>query len=1050
MNAFFRGGHTFVMLLLCLATVATASAQQRVTGKIVDGTGEPLAGVAVIDQQTNKGVASDIDGNYAIDGVTSTSVLVFSYIGMESQEYTVGGRTVLNVTMASDDTVLDEVVVVGYGSIKKESLTGSVATVSAAKFEDQGGLSSPLQAIQGQVPGVMITRTSSAPGEEGWEMVLRGRSSSNTADPMVVVDGITYNSITDLNMLNSDDIESMNFLKDGSAAIYGSRAANGVILITTKKGKVGKVEVQYNASMTVKTPGIEMDWCTAEEWGEGMMTALENANNTSHQMYQLAAQMSKYAGYYVDYQTQARTLSSGFASKLDMPFDATSDLSSDLWQTAISQEHTLSVSGGTEASSYRVSLGYNYDDSNLKWGNNNNQRYNIRVNNTMKLSKAITLNSVIGYNRTERVEPTAQSSLSPGNFSQPGLPSWTPSGLPYAYENLESIPAALELSGDTEYSKKILNINESFKVDFNEHLNLNVDLGYTQLTQNEFIKYQSVDYYNYTETTVVMTLPEAANTYTQATVDNKDYYTSAGYLNYSNQYGDHLVAATLGGSYEYTTSNDYGIKMTNIDPTLDVVNGTGEVTRTGVNSWETSLASVFARFNYDYDSRYLLEANMRYDGSSKFAKGNRWNFFWGVSGGWRINQEEFLEDVNWLTDLKLRGSYAIMGNQDGIGNYDGVQLYTLTTGEGAYIGEEYLSYISAQDLASDSRTWERIENWNVGLDFSLFGFSGSFDYWRKYNGNMLISVTYPNTLGTGTPDTNVGKFEAWGYEGSLQYRGQTGDFTYFAGGTFSFARNKILDNGTDVSVFSSGYSSTREGYPLSGLFGLEATGRALSDEEAQAYYAQYNDGCTFSMPASQWWTTGMLMYKDQNNDGVLDEEDLIYLGTDNPEISYSLNAGFGWKGLEVSAVFQGAANRVMYYGEGYVTTPMRSKFHNSTSAYIGNTWSLDNQDGWFSPLITGDASGVNTWNYGIPSTHTAVSGDYIRLKNITVAYTLPKYLLANSKFITGIRVYATGTDLWEKDSIPFDVDPEASRSSFSGSNYYTFTRNMIVGVNLTF
>ncbi|MFR9669565.1 MAG: SusC/RagA family TonB-linked outer membrane protein, partial [Rikenellaceae bacterium] len=727
-----------------------------------------------------------------------------------------------------------------------------------------------------------------------------------------------------------------------------------------------------------------------------------------------------------------------------------SDLSEDLWQNAVSQEHTVSISGGTERSSYRLSLGYNYDDSNLKWGNNSNSRYNIRLNNTFKLSDNITLDSSITYNRTQLVEPTAQSSLTPGNFSQPGLPSWTPSGLPYAYENLESIPAALEMSGDTEYAKKQLTINETINAKITSFLDFNMNLGYTSRVTNENITYQSVDYYNYTETNVIMTLPVQADSYTQATVDNKEYYTGSGYFNFHEQYGAHAVSATLGGSYEYTYSNDYGIKMTNIDTSLDVVNGTGEVTRSGVNSWETALASVFARFNYDYDSRYLLEANMRYDGSSKFAAGNRWNFFWGASAGWRLNQEAFMENATWLDDLKIRGSYAVMGNQDGIGNYDGVQLYSLSTGTGAYIGDEFLSYITSQDLASDSRTWERIHNWNVGVDFSFYGFTGSFDYWQKYNENMLISITYPQTLGTGTPDTNVGEFRGWGYEGSLNYRRKIGEVNFSAGGTVSFARNEVIDNGTDVDVWSAGYSSSREGYPLSGLMGYESVGRALSDEEAQAYYDTYSEGSTVTFPASKYWTTGMLMYKDQNDDGKITQEDLIYLGSGNPEISYSFNVSAEWKGLEISAVFQGAANRVMYYGQSYVTTPFQSKFFNSTTAGFGNTWSLENQDGWFSPWITDDASNVNNWNYGIQSTHTALNGNYLRLKNLTVAYTIPAKKLENVRGISGVRVYVTGTDIWEHDNLPIDVDPEASYSSYSGSNYYTFTRNWIVGLGLTF
>ncbi|MFR9669405.1 MAG: SusC/RagA family TonB-linked outer membrane protein, partial [Rikenellaceae bacterium] len=980
------------------------------------------------------------------------SPITVQFIGYDNVNTTLASG--MQVTLQEAAVNVEELVVVGFGTVKKESLTGSVATVSSAQFEDQGGLSNPVQALQGQVAGVMITRTSSAPGQESWDMQLRGVSSTNTADPMVVVDGVTYNSIDDLGMLSPDDIESMNFLKDGSAAIYGSRAANGVILIQTKKGKSGKTTVQYNGSVTVKTPGIEMDWCDIYQWADGLTQALEGANYTASAMYDMALQMQKYGGYWVNYNEQTRTLRSGMAGKQDMTYSTSNEYLDGLFDTAVSQEHTISVSGGTERSSYRLSLGYNYDDSTLVWGENSNQRYNLRLNNSFKLSDNITLDSSISYNRTELVYPTIQSKLTIGAQNQPGLPSWTDSGLPYAFETstAASVAAYLELGGETTQSTRQLNINETLNAKITSFLDFNLNLGYNSRTQVTHAKYESVDFYNYQEL-YICTGPTTAQSYFQSTENTKDYYTGSGYFNFHEQFGAHSVGATIGGSYEYTEYDGFGIKMMETDSNIDVVNGTGDVTRQSVNYYETALASAFARFNYDYDSRYLLEANMRYDGSSKFAAGNRWNFFWGVSGGWRLNQEAFMENATWLDDLKIRGSYAVMGNQDGIGNYDGIQLYSMSISSGQVIGDNLLSYITTSGLASDSRTWERVQNWNVGVDFSFYGFTGSFDYWQKYNDNMLISITYPGTQGgVNAPDTNVGEFRAWGYEGALNYRRKIGEVNLSAGGTVSFARNEIIDNGTDVELWSEGYSSTREGYPLASLMGYEMYGRAQTYEEAQEYYETYKEGSTISFPAQANFNAGINLYKDQNGDGSITEEDLIYLGSGNPEISYSFNLAVEWKGLEISAVFQGSANRVMYVGEAYYAAPFRSVYFNTITDWIGNTWSLDNQDAWYNPLCSsyGTGAGLNTWNYGHASTHTALNGNYLRLKNLTVAYTIPAKKLENVKGLSGVRVYVTGTDIWEKTNMPFNLDPEASYSSYSGSNFYPFTRNWIVGLGLTF
>lgn len=1046
MNHFVRKTLQLLLAAALLCCVQSAFAQKAsVTGTVVDALG-PVVGATVIVEGSDVGAQTDLDGKFILNAKEGTAIVV-SCMGYRDV------RTVLSdgmlVKLEEDTTVLEEVVVVGYGVQKKETLSGAISVVKDEQLQNKGSLSSPLQALQGQVPGVIITRSSSAPGDESWSMSLRGASSRNNSEPLVIIDGVAYESINEMRLLNPSDIQSMSFLKDGSAAIYGSRAAGGVVLITTKSGAKGKAKVEYTGSVTMKTVGLMPELMTLDEWSSAVMSALENDGTTDHVWYKYAQLAKQYKGMYIDLlQTANPYGTTAFTDVSDFVFDDKVNWLNDLFGTSFSTSHNLSVSGGSDRMSYRVSAGYLYDGSPLKFGNNNNQRYNIRLNNTAKITDWLTLESMISYNRQEQVAPTNIGAVLTINTPMPGLPMFTSDGKPYGWGTWASPAARAEYGGDNHLSVSAINISETIKANITKWLDFNLNLGYNTSTAARSKVNRSVDYYNYAGTKKVLTTPTAADTYYNQTASRTDFYSVTGFLNGHHKFNNaHNLSVTLGGQYEFRDYSIFGVEAKDIQDCLEVVNGSGETKLSSVSKSQWAIASVFARANYDYRERYLVELNARYDGSSKFQPENRWKFFWGGSVAWRIGKEEWLKDASWLDELKLRLSYGQVGNQAGIDNYDGVLLYNANSNNGALVGNGLLSTITTSGkLISLTRQWETIQTSNVGIDFGFLGnrLTGTVEAFLKQNNNMLVNIDYPSVIGDTAPTTNSGKFKAWGYEGQIQWRDHYGDFSYNIGGTFTFARNRLVDLGGSANITAGTYVSNREGYPINSLFGLRYGGKIQTQEQLDAYVGKYYEGNGIGMPSEL--RLGDNMFVDENKDGKLDEKDYIFLGSDTPEIQYSFNLGFAWKGLDFSLVFQGAANRTVFNGVNNWTVPMRALYTNTTNQSVGNVWSPSNPDGHYPSYTT--KSNINTYNYQC-STWSASNGAYIRLKNVSLGYSLPSVLFENRKGVSGCRFYFTGADLWEYSQIQDGWDPEA-KSNPSTTSRYPFLRTFTFGVNLSF
>lgn len=1048
-----RRGNVILILFLFIVYCNPLFAQQSlVTGKVIDAkTNEAIIGAAVKVKGTQNGVTTDVNGAFRLNAPTS-AVLQVSYIGYLPFEIAVSASP-MTIKIAEDDVMLGEVVVVGYGTQKKETLTGSVTKVDAQAFQDKGSLASPLQALQGQVPGVIITRSSSAPGDESWSMKLRGAVSATATEPLVIIDGIAASSFRELRLLNPSDIDNISFLKDAAAAIYGSRAAGGVVLVTTKKAKTGKTAIEYNGSYTRKFVGLQPRLMSMDQWANGVIEARTNDGFGADDVWIKYANLAlaNKGGYLDASDINNQPIQGAFNDVKDFVF-LDNNWTDILWGGANSQQHDIGVSGRTEKSGYRFSLGYTNDDGVLKYGNNTNKRYNVRLNNDFKVSDKISFESFISYNRQDQVSPTMLGNIANQGYPQPGLPAQTLTGKAYAWGGQYTPNSFGIYGGDNKLNVSAINISETFNYQIYKDLKFVTNLGYNNSTATRDVKQNSIEWYNYEGDLLVQTNPTQAKSSYQKTFAKTDFYSATAYLNYNKTIaGNHNVGATLGTQYERNEFDSNGYTVVDINSSLSAVNGNGAITPILGDpddgyKHHNGLGSYFGRFNYNYKSKYLLEANARYDGSSKFLRNNRWNFFYGFSTGWRLSEENFIRDLGFFNELKLRASYGIVGNQNGINIYDGQQLYVPVTGSGAYLGNGKVNIVTTNGrLVSFDRTWERIHNYNIALDFGLLNnrLSGTAEWFIKKNNNMFLNQAYPAVLGAAAPTANIGEFEGKGWEGILNWTDKIGDFSYNIGGAVTYAKNNLIDFG-GKNVTGQGFNGAVEGYPLNSIFGLKYAGRIQTAEQAQTYLDKYNVGNGIGL--TNKIGVGDNMYEDVNGDGILNTKDLIYLGTDDPQLSYSVNAGASFKNFDFSVIFQGAGERTTFRNDVNWRIPFRSVYLNTTDQSVGNHWSPQTPDGHFARYST-DGS-VNNYNYQA-SSWSVENGAYLRLKNVVLGYTLPQAFITRTKAFSRLRVYVAGQDLWEISHINDGWDPEATRT-VSANQRYPFNRFFTAGINATF
>jgi len=1008
----------------------------RITGKVTDTNGEPIIGANVSTKGTTLGTITDINGSFLLD-VPSETVISISYIGYLTQEVKVKQQTSLNIVLKEDTQALEEVVVVGYGTVKRANLGGAVATADAKAFEARP-VQNAVTALQGEVPGLTITRSGGgAPGAET-TMKIRDVSSINGGTPLVLIDGAEG----DINLINPSDIENVSVLKDGTAAIYGARASDGVVLITTKSGKRNqKTTVSFDAYYSVKTPALLKKTASLLQHAE---MALEITDGSFPIEYtkedlELIRQNSDQILTGVEW---------GRWGNIYPKFFKNQDWNDIVIGNGNMQNYNVNISGGGERYSYLVSLGHQREEGLPKFGKDLNKRYFVRAKSSIEIFKNLTYDLNLAYEASNR---DYSSGLTEGQNiweliykTRSWAPLRNPAGNFYTFEGFDNPAQVLEEGGMA--SKTTGNVT------VNNQLRWNVIDGLDLVGQAVIRKYDFDE--NVTNKIVYSRNWEDVNHRTARTPNNAERRYSKTlsknftlYADYKKNFNDlHDLNIMVGTSHESQNYDKFTAKRINFDQqenmSLQLGGSENQSAWSEGNAW--TINSFFSRVNYTFKNRYIIEGTLRADGSSRFDPDHRWGYFPGVNAAWRLGEEGFMKNLNLFDDLKVRASYGEMGNQSGIGLYDYIQLISLSSDYYPFGGGTKGQMAKSGNIVSTSRTWETIQTTNIGLDFATLKnrLYGSFDYFWKENKNMLIPKTYPSMLGADAPSTNSGHLSIRGWEVALGWRDQINDFSYSVRFNLSDARNQVVER-VGSNLIKLGLNETPTDYPLNSFFGYEFDGIIQNEQELKDYIARFPNG---GIPGDL--SVGDAKYKDLDGDGKLSvlgdgkegSGDVKYLGDKNPRYNFGMNLSAAYKGFDFSAFIQGVGRRTMFL-EGEASKPMAEAWFQSAAYWYGKTWTAERTDAQY-PAITSTSKRGYNYYY---STNTKHNVGYARLKNLQLGYTIPSSVTAKIG-LQKLRVYFSGEDLFEIHNTPGGWDPEEDGQITS----YPFARNYSFGVNVVF
>ncbi|PQV48955.1 TonB-linked SusC/RagA family outer membrane protein [Jejuia pallidilutea] len=1028
-------------------------AQTTITGTVISAEDDMgIPGVNVLVKGTSTGAVTDFDGNYSIDA-PSGSTLVFSYIGYVTQEIVVGNQTTINVTLRPDLAQLDEVVVVGYGTAKKETLTGAVEQVKAEAFEDLA-VGSPALALQGRTPGLVVTRTSSRPGSEDVNFLIRGVSSINGISPLIVIDGIPAINADSFNNLNPNDIENISVLKGGSASVYGARAAGGVILVTTKKGK-GKVSVNVSSILRMGTIGIRPPSPTMKEYGQLYLAAVDE---------DIATGKPPRYFFWSDRETVQR-IANGEEGYYDLPINGRIWLGNgnrfdEMFGNSYSSQHNISISGGTEKSSYRISAGYDKNVGGLKVADDTVDRYNLSVNLSNDISDKLNVTTNISYFNNTFSGPAEGLAREAATWDAPLFPTYNPQGQYYANFGGVNITGDRNAIAHVKDAGRQNYIDEQLKLAFQATYKINDNLNITG--SYAFSKQHSEDQEYQVQVPLYSWDGDFSNNinntnFIQEETSSIVYKNYKAAINYSNTFGDHNLSGLLAVEAEKNVSNglrarrqgatgfiDYGVYDLNLGATDQIVQTEG-----GGSSW--GFYGYIGRINYDYKGKYLLELQGRRDGSSRFAQGQKWSNYGSISAGWVLTAEDFLADNDVISFLKLRGGYGEVGSTAGIGNFGYLSTVAFGTTVFGQTSAEQQVTTRASSLFSNTTTWERIVNKEIGIDFRLFNNKvfGAVDLFNKRNIGMLIRRQRPSILGTNPPFTNEGTLETKGWEVQLGWRDQIGDFDISVSANMSDARNEVIEFydepgfiGVPTENLNSG-NEIIEGKPINSFYLWETAGYFDSQAQVDAYYASLTPGGILPPQTSNdALRPGDMIVVDSNGDGILNVDDLTYKGDAAPHYNYGLNIDVKYKNWDLSAFFQGTLEQNIYR-TGYFAQPFQAEWQNQSNAWLGRTWTEDNRNAEFPRLST--QRGISRWNYRSKD-HILQNNRYLRLKALIIGYNIPDIKIGNTNINT-FRVYFSGNDLFEFTSVKDGYDPEFQAST--NASAYPFMRTWALGVKVS-
>ena len=1044
--------------LVMLAPKGAMQQGRTITGVITDDTGEPLPGANIVVKGSSTGVMTDMNGAYSLVVPNDNVTLVFSYMGYVSKEIVVGSQTTISVTLNENVTLIDEVVVVGYGQQKRVSLTGSVSQVSGDKITERPS-TSVTNTLQGMMPGVTVIRSSGQPGDETSGLRIRGFSSVSDVSAMILIDGVEGS----LEYVNPDDIESISVLKDATtAAIYGARAAGGVVLVTTKKGSVQKVTIRYNGSFGISVPGIMPQRLPPWEEQQHILDSRYAALN----VIEFPEDFSEWLAN----PNYMRDIHPSAINRYQSALGNSNWLVEGLREYTTSQRHSVSLNGGHGKTTYFLSGGYQTQNGLFKYGPDSNDRYNMRVNLNTEVNKYIDLkvSSSIENNKRNR-NSSSHESIMEGLYTARGR------------ENMY-LP-----EDDVNYAK------DPYSSDLYANPIRSMRYGGSDITQNNFVTaLGNIHIKNLVEgLTIDLNASRRFGTYKRE-IDRVflagqgrngprgDYNTHSpnssvqkykndnfqdkfeGLVNYKTNFGKHSLGVLAGASYEHWMRDQIDVRANDLlsdelfsfkyyDSSL----ASNSILTDEVLEWK--MASLFGRINYDYANRYLLELVMRYDGSSRLAPGSRFEFFPAASAGWVVSEESFFEGAKGIVNfMKLRGSFGRVGNSTAISGDYYPYLGTIYRGTDMYMGERYYY---KQKMTSADITWETVQTTNIAADFSFLNsrLSLTGEYFWKKNLNMLSPLEPGNIVGIEVlPRENVGTMKAWGWELSLGWRDKIGDLSYNVAFNIDDSDNKLVEY-KGVNAIASGNVHLLEGYPMFSLWGYQTDGFWNSRDEYLAYkeanpgYESFgNQEARISGGDTRYVAQGKADHKVGTTGSGTPEDpgDLIYLGDANPHYAYGLNIGVQWKGFDFSLFFQGVGKRKFFIRSQHLT-PMGSSGQMPWTINR-DYWREDNKDAYFARLFE---SGAHNYEY---ADRWVQDGSYIRLKNIQLGYTLPI-----KKYIQSCRVYITGNDVWEHTNMLSAWDPEfgnntATRTGTTnindrvGRSYYPFMRSWTAGINLSF
>lgn len=1037
---------TIVLLLLFIGVTAHSQIQIQISGKITAGDGLEAPGVSVVIKGTTKGAVSDNMGNYHISA-PANAVLIFSQVGSIRQEVPVNNRKLINIALKDDVSTLNEAVVVGYGTQKKVNLTGAVTQVSGDDLINRP-VPNVTAALQGIAPGVAVSRATGRPGDEGYGIRIRGFSSANDVKALVLVDGMEM----DMNLINPDDVAAISILKDASAAaIYGARAAGGVVLITTKKGAEGRTRISFNnyygLNITARQPE------RLNSWDEQMLIDESRFNATGAREYTPEQiEWLKNSNFDVrENPTQDRWEYFGNNNWVKEGMDKVNAM----------QNYTLSLSGGTQKLNYLASGSYYTRDGILRYGPDNNSRTNFKLNVNADLNKYLSIGFIGGYigstvnqnaNGTDNIIDRLYRSRTRQSLY---VPAEDMTGQIYNGD-LQVNAVDIEKNGGKEsrnYDTFQGKLNFTLK-NLIKGLTADISGWRNQDYYNQEANKRSLYWYGRTLNTVRFSwnVPNELNL-----TKNKGYHNNLqGTLTYNLQLKKNNFKLLAGTSFEEYRKDEFSATgkgmVTNDFYSFNFADPLQKTVTDKVETW--AFNSYFGRFNYNFDERYLLEASFRYDGSSRLAPANRWKMFPSFSAGWRISEERFFkENVPVLSNLKIRASWGQLGNGSAFGLYDYIGMINSglvlnANNSGSYpnlvFNDQKTLYLVQEKLASVDKTWEIVESSDLGIDVGLLRERLTFtaDAFVKRNKNMLATLNVPNIIGVGTSSSNVGQLKTWGWELEAKWRDRIGKFSYHIGFNITDVQNKLEKYSGKNSVGSGGQVDLLEGYPLNSIWGYKTSGYFQTKAEADEYRTQVK------YPFFANYTAGDVKYLDLDGNGTIDagdgtpknSGDLVYLGTNNPRYIYGIDFGFSWRRFDFSAMFQGAAQRKFLIDRGtiaplYGTSDMPWTIHM-------DRWSPENPNALFPRMYQ-----TSDHNYR-PSDKWAQNGTYVRLKNIQLGYTVP----VNKKYVQTLRIYFSGQDLWESTKVLKVFDPEvgsnANAGNLVGASSYPFYRSVSFGLNV--